>query len=292
MTTAIKTLAIQYYTETDKALKVGILLKAEKLLQSIEFKSMAQIKRDLGISYFAGVNSSSKIIKGTKENFDTLVLYLSASSNAGKDVCSFASVGCRLACLVGSGHALIEKRSKRNSIHVSRIVKTWLTVFRKDLANDMLLKEIQAASRKAVKAGNKFACRLNGTSDLEFQDTYESFPNVQFYDYTKNPNRKSLSNYHVTFSYSTKGKARIGHYKTAIAKGQTVAFPVIASDYQKALELPNAFDMDKTDLRFLDDAGKYGILKAKQTVNSDKGEKESFLLSLSELKEVIALIEA
>ena len=50
--------------------------------------------------------------------------------------------------------------------------------------------------------------------------------------------------------------------------------------------------MDETDLRFLDSAGKYGILKAKETLNTEKGVKEKFILSIEELKQIIELIEA
>ena len=49
--------------------------------------------------------------------------------------------------------------------------------------------------------------------------------------------------------------------------------------------------MDTTDLRFLDKEGKYGILKAKQTEGLAEGIKESFILSLAELKQIIVTIE-
>ena len=53
--------------------------------------------------------------------------------------------------------------------------------------------------------------RLNGTTDIRWElilidgkNIFEWFPNVQWYDYTKIPNRKvsHLSNYHLTWSYS------------------------------------------------------------------------------------------
>ena len=50
-------------------------------------------------------------------------------------------------------------------------------------------------------------------------------------------------------------------------------------------------DMDKTDLRFLDKSGKYGILKAKITGNLADGVKQGFILTLPELKKVINKIE-
>jgi hypothetical protein len=49
--------------------------------------------------------------------------------------------------------------------------------------------------------------------------------------------------------------------------------------------------MDETDLRFLDNAGKYGILKAKVTNDLQAGVKNKFILSANELREVIQTIE-
>ena len=288
----IKTLALAYLLEPMPARKFGILLKAEKYFDALTYTTKGKLFKELGISYFASVDSSQKVEKGKKENFQTLILYLSAGKNAGKDVCSFASTGCRLACLVGSGHSLIEKRAGKHVIDVSRIVKTWLTVYRKEIASDVLKHEIRLASARAERKGHKFAVRLNGTSDLDFYEIYQSFPQVQFYDYTKNPERVPLPNYHLTFSYSQANKARLKHYKQAQARGQAIAFPVRSDEFEQACNLVDCFSMDTTDLRFLDKAGKYGILKAKQTENLAAGIKENFILSLAELKQIIAQIEA
>ena len=288
----LKDLAESYLREIEPVKKFGILLKAESYLKDYTFTTKAKVLKDLQISYFASVNSSQKIEKGKKQNFDTLVLYLSASKNAGVDLCKFASTGCRLACLVASGHALIEKRSGKNKIDVSRIVKSWLAIYRKDIAETVLLAEIESAKKRAERKGRKFSVRLNGTSDIDFYNVINAFPDVQFYDYTKDPERVELPNYHLTFSYSQASKARINHYKQAIERGQSIAFPVIASEFEQACALPDCYSMDETDLRFLDNAGKYGILKAKVTENLKEGVKNKFLLSVKDLKKVIELIES
>lgn len=289
---AIKLLAQDYLAETLPAKKFGILLRVEKYFKALNYTTKGKLFKELGISYFASVDSSQKVLKGKKENFQTLILYLSAGKNAGKDVCSFASTGCRLACLVESGHALIEKRAGKNVIALARMVKTWLTIYRKDIAIEVLKKEIELASARAKRKGHNFAVRLNGTSDLDFYEVYSAFPEVQFYDYTKDPNRVPLPNYHLTFSYSQATKARIAHYKQASARGQAIAFPVRGDEFEQACKLPDCFSMDTTDLRFLDEEGKYGILKAKQTEGLAEGVKENFILSLDELKQIIAIIEA
>lgn len=288
----LKELANAYLREIEPAKKFGILLQAESLLKAYSYTSKAKLLKDLQISYFASVNSSQKIVKGEKLNFDTLVLYLSASKNAGVDLCKFASTGCRLACLVASGHALIEENAGKNTIAVSRIVKTWLTVYRRDIAEAVLCAEIESAKKRAEKRGRKFAVRINGTSDLCFADVINAFPDVQFYDYTKDPERVELPNYHLTFSYADTSKARIKHYKQAIKRGQSIAFPVIASDFEEACAIPDCYSMDDTDLRFLDKAGKYGILKAKLTNDLQAGVKNKFILSANDLREVIQTIES
>jgi hypothetical protein len=101
-----------------------------------------------------------------------------------------------------------------------------------------------------------------------------------------------MPNYHLTFSYADTSKARIKHYKQAIKRGQSIAFPVIASDFEAACALPDCYSMDNTDLRFLDNSGKYGILKAKLTNDLQAGVKNKFILSANELREVIQTIES
>jgi hypothetical protein len=288
MPVLLKSLAKQFLQYKDEK----TLARIKSVLSCLEFTTLNKTLKEIGVSYFCGLNSSQKIEKGKKENYDTLVLYLSASRNAGVDVCRFATAGCRLACLVASGHALIEARSKGNTILISRLIKTWVCVYRPDIAEELICSEIIKAKTKASKAKHKFAVRLNGTSDLDFSNIYSGFPTVQFYDYTKDPNRKSRKNYHVTFSYSNASFMRIVHYKQATSKGQKIAFPVIACDFEAALKLPDCFSMDSTDLRFLDKAGNYGLLKAKQTLGNADGEKEGFLLNLEQLKNVINQIES
>ena len=272
----MKQLALDYLLETQPVKHMGIIMQVESIMQELTFKSYNSMLKNLGISYFAGVDSSSKIVKGNKLDYNTLILYLSASKNAGKDVCRFASTGCRLACLVASGRALMSMRSEEKSIQTSRLVKTWLVVFRRDIALKMLRHQIEAGNNKY----KNFCVRLNGTSDLDFTDLMSEYPDVQFYDYTKDPTRLQADNYHITFSYSEASASRLRHYKQAIQRGQSIAIPVRADDYSQALELPNCFDMDKSDLRFLDKIGKYGILKAKVTEGMQDGMKNGFILSL------------
>jgi len=135
--------------------------------------------------------------------------------------------------------------------------------------------DIAEGVRKASKLGKQLAVRLNGTSDIAWENVtgsdghtlMESFPAVQFYDYTKLPSRKVPSNYHLTVSYS--------------AANSKYADKVIASDKNAAVvfrtpSLPATFrgrpviNGDTTDLRFLDVSGVVVGLYAKGKAKNDR----------------------
>lgn len=286
----IKALADRYVVSQSTEDRRAILEDAEALIRQLKWTgSYRKTLQSIGVSYFASVNSSAKIVKGAKLNYRTLVLYLSASKNAGVEVCQWACTGCRLACLVESGHALLEKRSGKFTIAASRTVKTWVSVWNPVLAHHLLDSEVKRQKRLAARKGEHFACRPNGTSDLNWWTVVEANPDVQFYDYTKDPTRLAVRNYHLTFSFST--MLRLDHYRAALDAGMNIAIPVVASDVEAALALPQTYDMDETDLRFLDGKDKrFGILKVKKTDNTAAGVKNGFVLDLDGVKRLIAAL--
>ena len=68
----------------------------------------------------------------------------------------------------------------------------------------MLWKDVAALCRKADREGKQPACRLNGTSDIQweriFPRLFTEFADVRWYDYTKLPMRSVPHNYHLTYS--------------------------------------------------------------------------------------------
>jgi hypothetical protein len=112
--------------------------------------------------------------------------------------------GCQEACLVSAG------RGKFNNVRAARQKKT--DAFKSDPVAfvDQLKDDVKKFIRKCDRAGKKPLVRLNGTSDIAWehqpgqdgQTIFEAFPQVQFADYTKLPNRKVPPNYHLTVSYS------------------------------------------------------------------------------------------
>jgi hypothetical protein len=139
-----------------------------------------------------------------------------------------------------------------------------------------LAEDISKLIRKAYKQGLQPLVRLNGTSDIRWEsievantgkNIFEMFPDVQFYDYTKDVNRKDLpANYDLTFSYSgVEGfqpfvqKALLNNMRMAVV-------------FRKEKDIPQSFmgipvvSGDNSDVRHLDDkviVGLYAKGKAK-----------------------------
>jgi len=181
-------------------------------MENLTFKSRTQAKKETGFSYLGKVNLSGKFIKNKKVNYYTYAIYLAPASTSGFNVCKYSTPECRIGCLSSSGRAKIEEYVNRNIIKNARIKKTKLFHTNNKYFMDMLVAELIAAQNKAKRDGFGFSVRLNGTSDIDWTKVYhngktvfELFPDVQFYDYTKNPNMFGVTlpkNYQLTFSYS------------------------------------------------------------------------------------------
>lgn len=206
-----------------------------------------------------------KTIKGEKLGYITYILYMSPHTQNSKNinVCPHASVGCAAACLFKSGFG-----GMYTTVQRGRINKTeWYLSDREQFMNT-LDKEI-ASYIKKHKDKDIVTFRLNGTSDIRFEkikvrdnkNIFELYPNVQFYDYTKNPKRfddKLPENYHLTFSRSE--------------TNHDVAMELLGRGFNVAMvfnKLPETYlgykvvNGDETDLRFLDDKGVIVGLKYK-----------------------------
>lgn len=208
-----------------------------------------------------GIGTDAKTVKGEKKGYLTGILYLAPHTVAGpQTVCPFSTKECRAACLYSAG------RGGFTSVQKARIAKTtfWRTDpdgFVKALAID-----ISALVRKAKKLGMIPAVRLNGTSDIKWEETgiMAQFPDVQFYDYTKFPPslRKNLpANYHLTYSFTGLPLSSDWSAQWA-ARGVNTAVVFRGG-------LPTEFlgravvDGDLSDLRFNDERGVIVGLKAK-----------------------------
>lgn len=210
--------------------------------------------------------SDSKTVKGEKENVLTGILYLMPDDK----LCPMArTAGCRDACLVSAG------RGQMTNVKAGRLRKTKEFYSDPVAFVDQLAREIALAVKRAESKSMTLAIRLNGTSDVPWENykgsngknLMQEFPNVQFYDYTKLPTRKVPKNYHLTVSYSganPKYAAKVMQSRHNVA--------VVFRDRENIPMFYNGrpvIDGDKTDLRFTDPAGVVVGLYAKGKAKRD-----------------------
>ena len=228
--------------------------------------SYTAVKKELGVSYFGTVAGSHKI-ELSLENSNTLTycLYLAPADLSGKNVCP-NSKHCKEHCLNGSGQNKADQlaHGKMSNINISRIKKTRLFYSNRNLFVNALVHEIERARAKAAKLNLPFSVRLNGTSDLSPElfkvpgtdlNILQYFNGVQFYDYTKVPNRKKLvkkyDNYDLTFSFDGYNWNECENYLNA---GGRVAV-VFYGDLPKMYKGYKVIDGNSTDTRYLEPGG-------------------------------------
>jgi hypothetical protein len=227
------------------------------------------------------IDTNAKTVKGQKYGFMTGILYMAPSTISGFNTCPMAKIAqCEAACLYSAG------RGAFSSVQQSRINKAVLFHTQRQAFMLQLVKDIEKLIRKAAKAGMIPLVRLNGTSDIRFENIrfdyefahgkirnvtiFEIFPEVQFYDYTKLANRKGVPvNYDLTFSYS--GVVAYQKYvNQAIKAGMR-----IAAVFRSRKDIPETFlgmqcvDGDDSDIRHLDPQGVIVALYAKGNAKKD-----------------------
>lgn len=226
------------------------------------------------------IDNSTKTAKSDAVGKDlTAIMYMMpADIVSGINVCPMAGKAkCKEGCLVTAGKGMFP------NVVAGRTRKTeW---FRDDREGFMLqlVKDIEELRRKAAKRGVKPVVRLNGTSDIAYENIPVAghdnlmvmFPDVQFYDYTKLPGRKVPANYHLTVSYSGADASyadkvwRSKHNMAVVFRDKVPAVwfgrPVI--------------DGDKDDRRFDDPAGVVVGLKAKGRA---KGDSSGFVVDIDD----------
>jgi hypothetical protein len=221
------------------------------------------------------IASDAKTIKGAKLGFMTGILYLAPYNLSGHQVCPLAQkAGCVEACLNTAG------RGAFTSIQKARIAKTKRFFDEREAFMLDIAYSINALIRKAKREGKIPLVRLNGTSDIAFENIpylhyaniFEAFPDVQFYDYTKIPTRKNIpQNYDLTFSYS--GVASFAPIVKKASINEKLAR--IAVVFDKVENIPSEFlgrDVvggDNSDVRHLDAKNSIVALYAKGKAKRD-----------------------
>jgi len=227
------------------------------------------------------VGDNAKTVKGDKRGYLTGILYLAPATEAGiKDskgktinVCPFSSKGCREACLYDSGRAVAFPKVKKARIRKTKELFNNTEEFMRKLYQDILVLEAQAKGKEFTPV-----VRLNGTSDLDWREfehegknIFDTFPHIQFYDYTKRLDlfKGKPSNLHLTFSFS--GTNHIQANKILKDNDTNMAIVVSKEMKEEFLKDSHTFvDGDIDDLRFTDPVGKIVLLKAKGKAKYDK----------------------
>ena len=233
-------------------------------------------------SKLLSIGADAKTIKGGKIGYITAIQYLSPYMDSGVNLCPMAKVAkCYEPCLKSAGRMgmAFDARLNRTKLYLNNPAEYF----------NMLVTEINAFIKKAERKGLTPLVRLNGTSDIRyenigfvfegvyFRNIFEYFPNLQFYDYTKIPNReKSINgiqsfptNYDLTFSYS--GADGFQKYNDRALK----AGVRIAAVFDRVENIPLTFygrkviSGDETDVRHLDPVNTIVALYAKGKARKD-----------------------
>ena len=202
-----------------------------------------------------------KAIKARGYGYLNAINYMAPHKSGGKfNLCSHASLGCIALCLgEHSGQAamseVVRDSRKRKAAYFMTERKAFMVEF---------VAHIEKA--EAHKEGLKLVVRPNGSTDIPFEgvacerngqafkNLMEAFPDVQFVDYTKNPNRfkKQLpSNYSLTFSRSETNEADCD---ALLSDGYNVAM-VFSGSLPDTYFNRKVINGDEHDLRHLDPKG-------------------------------------
>ena len=233
-------------------------------------------------SKLLSIGADAKTIKGGKIGYITAIQYLSPYMDSGVNLCPMAKVAkCHEPCLKSAG--------RMGMAYNARLSRTKLYLNNPAEYFNTLVTEIKAFIKKAERKGLTPLVRLNGTSDIRyenigfvfegvyFRNIFEYFPDLQFYDYTKIPNRfnsmNGLSdfpkNYDLTFSYS--GADGFQKYNDRALK----AGVRIAAVFDRVENIPVTFHKrkvvsgDNTDVRHLDAQNVIVALYAKGKARKD-----------------------
>jgi len=212
------------------------------------------------------IGGNSKIVKTNKAAAGRY-LYAGLSLMPNDKVCAGAkAAGCMDTCLQSAGRGIFK------NVQAARRSKTEWFETDKDGFLDQLRKDLHALERKAKREGLKPLVRLNVLSDIAWEayNIPQSFPNIQFHDYTKRVGRIGSKfvpdNYHLTFSYSNK-PTYAKQIETALNKNANIAV-VFSGGLPSKFLGRKVIDGDLHDLRIEDDAGIIIGLRAKGKAKS------------------------
>lgn len=235
----------------------------------MEFNNI--MRKSVSLKLLSAPESNHKMVKNIKLDVLTFSLNFAHSDLSGYNVCAFAMPlinppknpsaklsNCSALC-VGGRNAWVRYEPVRKS----RIRKTRMFFENRSLFMRWLISDIEKAIDFAIEQGKIISFRLNAYSDIKWENipvihneirynnVFDIFPDIVFYDYSKNPKREQPNEYTQTYSYYGNEK----DYKTAIKRGMNVAvvFEKLPENMQfRGLKV---VDGDQTDLRTAENDG-------------------------------------
>jgi len=256
--------------------------------------STCKVKANFGFTcLFTPPGYNPKTLKGAAAGYETGIMHFAPARLGGFEVCQYRTAGCTASCLHTAGHAAIHKAGEiENEIELARLARKRMFFQNRAAFNRLMIKEVAQIERRALAHGMLPATRPNGTSDLPWETLaigangetiLELYPDVQFYDYTKNPKRaianargEHPANYHLTFSLA---ESNADDAWEVLAAGGNVAAVFNICKCRRACkhEIPEGqtykgypvINGDKHDLRFLDPKCVIVALKAKGQAKHD-----------------------
>jgi len=172
-------------------------------------------------------NNNTKIKKTQNATNKTEIKIRMASMSlnpTNTTICPMQDIAeCKAPCLNGSGMAKVFKSVKK-----ARISKTDFYLNDKENFIIQLKRELRNFEKLCKKQNVKPYVRLNTISDIQWElktngSIPQSFPNINFYDYTKIAKRlgKTPDNYELMFSYSNAPK-----YQQSVRKALKTDVPM------------------------------------------------------------------
>ncbi len=286
--------------ETEQLRKVAnqptLKIVAKPLIDDFTTKHTKMTAKQIGISLANIVGENPKLVKGERAGWYSLGLSLSPHRIVGiANLCPFATKACSAACLNESGRGemrvrgvswIQEARKRRTLLFLSNRAEFFGLLVRGirsgiDWTETEILIDHKHGGKQRPNEdyGAKFCFRPNVLSDLHWESIkdpatnktiMESFPDVQFYDYTKDTARMKRfvelkngasngwpKNYHLTFSFS-ESNARFAFWVLDNGQNSSLIFDTEKNGHGKFHSLPpfwsgyRVIDADVTDLRFLD----------------------------------------
>ena len=218
------------------------------------------------------LGSSKKTEKGSKLKVVTAILYLFPhNAISATTICAGAVLnGCHEGCLYQSGQL---------GMPVGRDAMAKRTVLWCLFREAFELQLIFEILKLHDKHGDALAIRLNGTSDIDWNQVITALPQVRFYDYSKIYARvlkNKLPNYHLTYSGSAFSAKSRQITARAIDAGMNVALAFNTKQLSGEMRIPNTLtSFDDTDARFLDAPGTIGSLTRKGSSRAQRAAEDT-----------------